>query len=325
MTPIEVALVAAGAAVAAGLIIAAVVRRERPGPAIEAQLARLADAAVRQAADDRVVREALAHTRQALDELRVRDEERRRQDQSARDSLHRLETAFLGASSRGRAGENVVWEALSALPPDMVDSGFRVNGKVVEFSLRLPDGRRLPVDSKWTAAAELEALEAADGEDRRRLAQTVERAVAARAREVSKYLDPAATTPFAVAAIPDGAYDVLRKAHLDAFAVGVLLVPYSSALPVLLALYALCCRLGDDATDVGTLVMEVGSALDGIDAAVENRVERVAKMAQSAAADVRGHVARARQAIAAARSAGRRDEVPLLHEVSGERRSAARG
>ena len=43
----------------------------------------------------------------------------------------------------------------------MLTSDFRVNGKVVEFGLVLPDGRRLPIDSKWTALAELEALDAA--------------------------------------------------------------------------------------------------------------------------------------------------------------------
>ena len=46
--------------------------------------------------------------------------------------------------------------------PGMLVTDLRVNGRVVEFGLLLPDGRRLPVDSKWSALAELEALEAAD-------------------------------------------------------------------------------------------------------------------------------------------------------------------
>jgi DNA recombination protein RmuC len=317
MNGFEVVLVSLVAAAVGALAVAAAIRRSAGASGIEAQLGRLADAVNRQAADDAALRDAVAGTRQAVEELRVRDEERRRRDETARDALERLERAFLGASSRGRGGENVVWEALSALPPDMVDAGFRVGGKVVEFSLRLPDGRRLPVDSKWPGAAELEAMEAADGEDRRRLAQAVERVVAARAREVAKYLDPAATTPFAVAAIPDAAYHVLRRAHLDAFAAGVLLVPYTSALPTLLALYALCCRMGGDATDVGALVMVLSGALDGIESVVENKVERAGKMSQTAAADIRVHLGRARQAVSQARAGASITELspPRLVEV----------
>src|ERR671934_7487 len=58
-------------------------------------------------------------------------------------------------------------------------SDFRVNGKVVEYGLLLPDGRRLPVDSKWSAVRELEALEEAeDSSERELLAREVERVVA---------------------------------------------------------------------------------------------------------------------------------------------------
>src|SRR5438045_153920 len=83
------------------------------------------------------------------------------------------------------------------------------------------------------ADRELEALEAAtDPVEREALARSVERIVALRAREVSTYLDPSLTAPVAVAAVPDAAYAVLRRAHADAFARGVVIVPYSTALPV---------------------------------------------------------------------------------------------
>lgn len=311
MTAVEVLAVAVVAAVAgAGLAVALRRPREEEGRAevsglLQAQsvrIERLADALGRQAVDDRDLRTGLAETRRAVEDLRGREAERREREEESRAALRRLETAFLGAATRGRVGENVVWEALSVLPPDMVDAAFRVNGKVVEFALRLPDGRRLPVDSKWAGVAEIEALEDADGPERQRLAQAVERLVAARAREVSKYLDPTATTPFAVAAVPDPAYAVLRRAHLEAYGHRVLLVPFSGALPVLLALYALCCRLGGEGADVGALVAEVEGALDGIDRAVENRLEHAAKMTQNAAGEIRVHLGRARGAVAGARS-----------------------
>ena len=78
----------------------------------------------------------------------------------------------------------------------MLVTDFRVGGKVVEFGLLLSDGRRLPIDSKWTALAELEALEAAaEGVERDACARAVEKAVALRAKEVAQYLDPAVTAP----------------------------------------------------------------------------------------------------------------------------------
>ena len=74
-----------------------------------------------------------------------------------REVIRRLSTVLAGGASKGRAGENVLREHLAQLPPGMLVTDFRVGGKVVEFGLLLPDGRRLPIDSKWTAVAELEA------------------------------------------------------------------------------------------------------------------------------------------------------------------------
>jgi DNA recombination protein RmuC len=303
--------VAAVGLLALVVLAAAAIRRE-----IVARMDRLGDAVARGTADDRALRQGVTETRALLEEMRRRDEEDRA-------SLRRLETAFLGAATRGRVGENVVWEALSVLPPDMVDAGFRVNGKMVEFALRLPDGRRLPVDCKWTGVAEMEALESADGPERRRLSQAVERLVSQRAREVSKYLDPSLTAPFAVAAVPDSAYGVLRRAHLDAFGARVLVVPFSGALPVLLALYALCRRLDGRATDVGAVVAEVGDALDAIERALETRVEQAAKLSQNAAAEVRTQLGRARGALARGRAGSSvqtslpraQPEIPLGNDI----------
>ena len=160
----------------------------------------------------------------------------------------------------------------------MLVTDLRVNGRVVEFGLLLPDGRRLPVDSKWSAVAELEALEAADDPTQREaLAREVERQVALRAREVAQYLDPSLTAPVAVAAVPDAAYEVLRRAHADAFARGVVIVPYSTALPVLLFLYSLAHRFGD-ADDARSALEEVVSVLDAMQLVLENKVARAATM-----------------------------------------------
>ena len=176
-------------------------------------------------------------------------------------------------------------------------------GKVVEFGLVLPDGRRLPIDSKWTGLAELEALEAADTPvEREACARAVERAVALRAREVAQYLDPALTAPVAVAAIPDAAYGVLKRAHADAFAHGVVVVPYSTALPVVLFLYALVQRFGD-AADVSASLAEVGTLLAAMEGVLENKFARAATMLANGSDELRSHLGKARGSIARAHAA----------------------
>ncbi|MEA2521321.1 MAG: recombination protein RmuC, partial [Actinomycetota bacterium] len=213
-----------------------------------AELRRLADAAVgRDLAGDQL-RTNLDGARRALEALQLRDAERQRGDAEQHEVIRRLSTVLAGGASKGRAGENVLRDHLSELPPGMLVTDFRVGGKVVEFGLLLPDGRRLPIDSKWTALAELEALEAAVSPvEIDACSRAVEKAVTIRAREVAQYLDPAMTAPVAIAAVPDAVYAVLRRAHADAYARGVVVVPYSNALPIVLFLYSLVQRFGDAA------------------------------------------------------------------------------
>ena len=125
-----------------------------------AELRRIADASGQRDRATEHLRDGLDATRQVLELLQVRDEERRASDGEQREIVRRLATVLAGGQSKGRAGEHMLREHLGQLPPSMLTSDFRVNGKVVEFGLRLPDGRRLPIDSKWTAVAELEAMEA---------------------------------------------------------------------------------------------------------------------------------------------------------------------
>jgi DNA recombination protein RmuC len=206
-----------------------------------------------------------------------------------------------GGASKGRSGEHILREHLAQLPPGMLVSDFRVNGKVVEFGLLLPDGRRLPIDSKWTALPELERLEAAtDPVERDACARDVERAVTGRAKEVAQYLDPAVTAPVAVAAVPDAAYAALKRAHADAYAKGVVIVPYSSALPIVLFLYSLVQRYGD-AADAQASLAELAGVLDSLELVVENRMVRAATMLTNGADEMRSQLGKARGSIARAR------------------------
>jgi hypothetical protein len=184
-----------------------------------------------------------------------------------------------------------------------------VNGKVVELGLVLPDGRRLPIDSKWPAERELHALaEASDPVERERLVRVIERTVAERAREVCSYRDPAVTTSVGVAAVPDAAYQVLRRAHSDAYRQGVIVIPYSMALPVVLFLHSLVSRFGM-AGDVEACLSDLARTLDAMENTLENKVARASAMLVNGAEELRAQMGKARTSVARAREA---DDVPDL-------------
>lgn len=287
-------------------------RLEAQAEVQSAELRRMADQAAQRELATEQLRQGLDGARRALDELRLREQERRVNDAEHREVVRRLATVLAGGASKGRPGEHILREHLSQLPPGMLTSDFRVHGKVVEFGLVLSDGRRLPIDSKWAALAELEALEAAtDPIERDACARAVEKAVVARAREVAQYIDPAVTAPVAVAAVPDAAYAALKRAHADAYAKGVVIVPYSSALPIVLFLYSLVERYGDTA-DVQASLAEMLGVLDTLEAIVENRFAKAATMIVNGADEFRSQLGKARGSVARARSAG----VPATEEVS---------
>lgn len=291
-------LTAAGAWTAVILVRGAVDRRLQTA---QAEFRRLSDASAWQGRGVEEVRQEVGALRRTLDELRVRHEERRVREEEAWSTLHRLASVLAGGHRSGRAGENVLRESLAHLPPSMVVSDLRVNGRVVEFGLLLPDGRALPVDSKWPAGRELEALaQATDPGERDRLGRAVERLVVERAREVAGYLDPARTAPVAVAAVPDAAYAVLRRAHADAYRSGVLVVPYSMALPVALFLHAIVSRFGT-AGDLEACLGALAASLDAVEATVENKLARASAMLANGTEELRAQVGKARSALARAR------------------------
>src|SRR5205823_10994984 len=185
----------------------------------------------------------LASFRGTIEQLAAREHERRAREEQGWAVLQRVASVLTGSQRTGRTGENVLREALASLPPSMMVTDFRVNGRVVEFGLVLPDGRRLPIDSKWTSDRELQALgRTEDPDERERLVRAVEAEVVRRAREVASYLDPAVTAPLAVAAVPDAAYAALRRAHAEADRPGVVVRSFALAMPFVLFLYGIMAR-----------------------------------------------------------------------------------
>src|SRR5581483_3716499 len=133
------------------------------------------------------MRERLAQTQATVEGLRSAIAARQTLEEDARASLKRLENVIAGSSTRGAAGEKILEEVLKHLPTEMLQRNAWVGGKVVELGLRLPGGTTL------------------DAPRRAQLTAQVEREVERRVREVSQYINPEATSPFALAVIPDAA------------------------------------------------------------------------------------------------------------------------
>jgi DNA recombination protein RmuC len=242
----------------------------------------------------------IAVAQRALAEVKAIEHARTGQLDRAADSLRRLELIVAGSSTRGRAGENVLARALGQLPPDLLEANAAFGGRVVEYALRLPGGRLLPIDSKWTSVAELEQLEAADEPgERRRLGEAVAREVRARARELGKYLDPERTHALAVLAVPDAVLAAAPHVQSDGWRDGVLVVPYSLALPFVLSLYRLAVRYGEapDAEDLPGRLAQLDESLRRVDEEVEGRLSRALVQAANARDALRAEVAQARRAV----------------------------
>lgn len=268
------------------------------------------------------IRDRLTQTHSAFESFRAALTARQQVDDEARQSLRRLEAIIAGSSTRGAAGENILEEAFQHLPPDMVHRNAWVGGKVVEFAIRLPGGKLLPVDSKWTSSQALEQLSAADVEPARRqqLAGQVEKEVEKRVREVAQYIDPATTAPFALAVVPDAAYSVCRSAFAEAHRRHVLVVGYSMALPYLLALYQLHLQFARtvDLENLQACLMEIDRQLDALDGVFETRLQRATVMLQNAYGEGKGIAARIRATAHSVQSSERIEGTPTLLVMDGE-------
>lgn len=259
-----------------------------------AHIQRLADNAVGRDGQAEQLRTELARAASGLQELSIREQERERRQREDSESIRRLMVVMAGGGSKGRAGENVLHEQMSHLSAGMLETDFQINGKTVEFALKLPDGRRLPIDAKWSADAELERFEASEDEDERKdLRRRIDDIVEKRAGEVAKYIDHTVTAPVAVAVVPDAAYAALRRAPGRAFERGVVIVPMSTALPTVLSLYALIQRYGD-AGEARTRLSQVAAVLRAMDDVLEKKLVKAATMITNGTNEFRSHLGKAR-------------------------------
>src|SRR6266849_2222885 len=269
-------LVCVLASVSAVAVLAwSLVRRADGQAAVVADLRqRLDTGGLTQESQAAEIRERLAQTQSVVERLGSALVARQSIEDEARSSLKRLESVIAGSSTRGAAGENILEEVLKHLPPEMLQRNVWVGGKVVELALQLPGGKLLPIDSKWVSSGALEQLAepGLDAPRRAQLAAQVEREVERRVREVSQYIDPATTSTFALAVIPDAAYDVCRGAIVGAHRRHVMVVGYAMALPYLLTLYQLHLQFART---------DVERHLDTLEAILDNKLQRALTMLQN--------------------------------------------
>ena len=270
-----------------GALVWSLVRRAEGQAMDVAELkARLQSGGQSQETQAAELRERLSHTQVVVEGLRSALSARQPVEEEARASLRRLESVIAGSSSRGAAGENILEEALRHLPPEMLQRNVWVGGKVVELALRLPGGKLLPMDSKWVSSVALEQLAdtGLDANRRAQLSATVEREVERRVREVSQYIDPATTSPFALAVIPDAAYDVCRGAIVNAHKRHVMVVGYAMALPYLLTLYQLHMQFARtvDMEKLQSALIDIERQVDVLEGILENKVQRSLTVLQNA-------------------------------------------
>ena len=275
----------AGTAVVGALVWSLIRRADGQARDVAELKARLQSGGQTQETQAAEIRVGLAQAQSAMEGLRSAISARQPIEEEARASLKRMESVIAGSSSRGAAGERILEEALRHLPPEMLQRNVWVGGKVVELALQLPGGKLLPIDSKWVSSGALEQL-AEPGLDATRRAQLtaqVEREVERRVREVSQYIDPASTSTFALAVIPDAAYDVCRGAIVGAHRRHVMVVGYAMALPYLLTLYQLHLQFARtvDMERLQSALIDVERHLDTLEAILDNKLQRALTMLQN--------------------------------------------
>ena len=295
---------------AVAMVLAALLLRRRAEPGGWSEL--IAKAAA-EAEATRSLQAKADQTAASVTALAAQFEERRRLEEAATVAVGRIERLVAGSWSKGRVGENLLAAALSEFPPGMVERDFTIGGRVCEFALLLADGKLLAIDSKWPALDVVTRLEAeVDPGAQEVLRRQVEKAVCAHLREVSGYVDCALTAPLAVMALPDSVYACCRRAHRVAKELRVLLVSYSLAVPVLMAVWNLYGTYGREVDHAQLLdrLQDVSHCLRELGERIEGQLSRGIKMSGNAAAEMRTLVTTARTSLDAIRVATPHEPLP---------------
>jgi DNA recombination protein RmuC len=252
------------------------------------------------------LRAELARAREGLTALEIQARARQEVDQRSAESIRRLEAIIAGTHSKGTAGENILEFAFAKLPPEWQVRNFTVGTHVVEFAIRLPNNRILPIDSKWVGTGLLEQWAACtDPVEQQRLKEQITSVVREKAREVGKYVDPSLTLTFGVAAVPDAVYDLCTGLHAETFQQNVVLVSYSMFLPYLLLVFHTVLRTSQnlDLEKLNTYLHAAQTSIAALQEEIEGRLSRAVTMAGNSRDEMRKHLSSVSSGFAALQTA----------------------
>jgi len=238
---------------------------------------------------DQTMRTELRSLGDTIAQLKTRQEERQRAENeyntAVQGSIKNIESLFRGSKSKGAAGENLLREIFKNFPAEWIVFDYRIEGKPVEFGLKLADGRIMPMDSKIVALEEITRLETETDENvRQRLIKKAELEVAKKVKEVAAYIHPPVTYDQALMLIPDALYSILIDAHQQAYSRAVILLPYSMALPYILAFRNLHSRTlaNYDEQQITGFLEDLDRILNEMEIVLENQVSRGSTMITNA-------------------------------------------
>jgi DNA recombination protein RmuC len=246
------------------------------------------------------LKEGIEKTRDLIEELRKSDEVRKEREREFLERIKRIDEIISGTSTKGMSGEEILRETFKKLPPEMIETNFQVRGKIVEFALVLPNGKRLPIDSKWVAGKLLLELEKETNQEKRKeIIEEIEKEVIRRIKEVKQYIDPDLTWSQAIAAIPDSVYAVCRNAHLKAREENVILMPYSMVLPLLLYIYRfhLQYAISLDIENLQNHLLSITKNLDEMENILENKVNKGVTMVSNAYLEYKNLISRIKSSL----------------------------
>ena len=212
------------------------------------------------------------------------------------DSVGRLEMIIAGTQTKGSAGENVVEVVFAKLPIEWQVRNFNVNGKTVEFGLRLPNNLVLPIDSKWPATHLLEQFAAAhDPEEQKRLKGEIERSILQKAKEVGKYIDPDLTMPFGIAVVPDSVFDLSSGVLADVYKLNVVLVSYSMLIPYLMLVLQTTLKTMQtvDMQKLDAYLQAVQNSIQAMQDELDGRFAKALTMLANSRDDMRAQIGKA--------------------------------
>ena len=250
----------------------------------------------------KVLKDGVEKTREMIEFLKKEEEFRKQRELENIERIKRLDSVIAGTYAKGISGENILREVFKQFPADMIVTNFSVRGKVVEFGLVLPNKKVIPIDSKWTATNLVLRLEKATSpQEKEQVIKEIEKEVIKRIKEIRQYIDPTITWSQAIAALPDSAFSVCKKAHLEAKKNDILLMPYSMVLPLLLYMYRLHLQYAQsiDIENLKAHLVSISRGLDEMEDILENKISRGSTMISNAYLEYKKMIGRIRASMIA--------------------------